>query len=152
LILSFGGVFYTQDNFDELEEAGKAPKITHHVMDRPLPKSKKGNFEYVQPQYIVDSINNLFLLPTSQYRPGVPPPPHMSPFIDNEKEGYVPQRQKEIMHLKGEEVVESESEDEAEEEASVKEDSKKDDEGDEYMSDEDDQEPVKKDNGKKSKK
>jgi pescadillo protein len=47
-------------------------------------------------------------LPTSQYKPGVPPPAHLSPFIDNEKEGYVPLRQKEIMHLKGEDVVESE--------------------------------------------
>ena len=46
-------------------------KITHICMDRPvgagsLDKSK----EYVQPQYIVDSINNLFLLPTKPYQPG----------------------------------------------------------------------------------
>ena len=60
----------------------------------------------------MDSINNLYLLPTSQYKPGAPPPAHMSPFVDNETEGYVPMRQKEIQHLKGEEVVESENEDE----------------------------------------
>ena len=52
------------------------------------------------------------MLPTSQYKPGAPPPAHMSPFVDNETEGYVPMRQKEIQHLKGEEVVESENEDE----------------------------------------
>lgn len=52
------------------------------------------------------------MLPTSQYKPGCPPPAHLSPFIDNEAEGYVPMRHKEIQHLKGEEVVESESEDE----------------------------------------
>lgn len=56
---------------------------------------------------MIDSINNLFLLPTSAYRPGNPPPPHLSPFIDNQKEGYVPMRQKEIQHLKGEEIVDS---------------------------------------------
>jgi pescadillo protein len=83
-------------------------------MDRPVGATllnKLKNKEFVQPQYVADSINNLFLLPTSAYRPGVPPPPHLSPFIDNVKEGYVPTRQKEIMHLKGEEVVESDEED-----------------------------------------
>ena len=94
-------------------------KITHYVMDRPLNATilnKFKNKEFVQPQYLADSINNLFLLPTSGYRPGIPPPPHLSPFIDNEKEGYVPTRQKEIMHLKGEEVIESDDESESEEE------------------------------------
>lgn len=81
-------------------------KITHHVMDRPI-KNKKNNREYVQPQYLVDSINNLFLLPTAQYTPGTAPPPHLSPFIDGKLEGYVPLREKEILHLKGEEVIES---------------------------------------------
>ena len=61
---------------------------------------------------MIDSINNLFLLPTSQYKPGVPPPAHLSPFIDNEAEGYVPMRHKEIQHLKGEEVVESDDDEE----------------------------------------
>ena len=40
----------------------------------------------------------------------------MSPFVDDSREGYVPQRQKEINALKGE-VVEDESEEEAEEES-----------------------------------
>jgi len=63
------------------------------------------NKEFIQPQYIMDSINSLYLLPTSQYKPGTAPPAHLSPFVDNEQEGYVPMRQKEIQHLKGEEVV-----------------------------------------------
>lgn len=104
LILSFGGNFVTQD-----EESDA--KITHHVMDRPLAK-KEANVEYIQPQYIVDSLNNLFLLPTSQYMPGATLPAHLSPFVDNQKEGYTPNRGKEIAHLKGEEVVESEEEEE----------------------------------------
>lgn len=44
-------------------------RITHVCMDRPIAKVNKSK-EYVQPQYIVDSINNLFLLPTKPYLPG----------------------------------------------------------------------------------
>lgn len=110
LVMSFGGTFLTQDDVDE----NSSLKYTHHVIDRPL-KHKQANIEYVQPQYVVDCLNNLFLLPTGQYAPGAALPAHLSPFIDNEKEGYVPDRQKEIAHLKGEEIVDSESESEAEE-------------------------------------
>lgn len=63
LILSFGGSFVLQDDDDSLEG------VTHVCMDRPVTSSEKG-IEYVSPQYIVDSINNLFLLPTKPYMPG----------------------------------------------------------------------------------
>lgn len=48
------------------------------------------------------------MLPASQYKPGSPPPPHLSPFVDNKLEGYIPKRQEEINELKGitEEVYE----------------------------------------------
>lgn len=104
LILSFGGDYILQDDLPEGEkELAKAmKKITHICMDRPAgagaqDKSK----EYVQPQYIVDSINNLFLLPTKPYQPGQAAPAHLSPFIDNEEEGYMPDRQREINSLAG---------------------------------------------------
>jgi pescadillo protein len=109
LVLSFGGAFLTQDDLDSNSKA----KYTHHVLDR-LSFAKTTNVEYIQPQYLIDSLNNLFLLPTSQYGPGTPLPAHLSPFVDNAKEGYIPNRAKEISHLKGEEVVESESEEEEE--------------------------------------
>jgi pescadillo len=105
--MSFGGQFLSSDQDDS--------SATHFVMDRPLSDSymnARQTKEFIQPQYIVDCINNLYLLPTSQYKPGVPPPAHLSPFIDNVQEGYIPMRHKEIQHLKGEEVLESESEDE----------------------------------------
>lgn len=35
LVLSFGGAFYTQDEFESME--GDRPKITHHILDRPIP-------------------------------------------------------------------------------------------------------------------
>jgi len=75
-------------------------RVTHVCMDRPIVSSDKSK-EYVQPQYIVDSINNLFLLPTKPYLPGIAAPAHLSPFIDNEAEGYMPDRQREINSLAG---------------------------------------------------
>ena len=45
-------------------------RVTHVCMDRPVVDLDKSK-EYVQPQYIVDSINNLFLLPTKPYLPGI---------------------------------------------------------------------------------
>lgn len=108
LILSFGGSYATEEDVEYL----KTHKVTHHVIDRPLAGAKLDSTkEYVQPQWIADSLNNLFLLPTQTYRPGQAPPPHLSPFVDNSKEGYVPTRQKEINQLKGE-IVESEEEEE----------------------------------------
>lgn len=61
LVLSFGGNYLTLDDLDENPDV--KIKITHHVMDRGLPSRKENNREYVQPQYIIDSLNNLFLLP-----------------------------------------------------------------------------------------
>lgn len=105
LLLSFGGDFVVQDDLpeDEAEAAKILKRVTHICMDRPLPVGEqpaKGK-EYVQPQYIVDCINNLFLLPTKPYLPGVAAPAHLSPFIDNVAEGYMPDRQREINALAG---------------------------------------------------
>ncbi len=72
LILSFGGDFILQDELpeDEDETAKIMKRVTHICLDRPVGSNDKSK-EYVQPQYIVDSINNLFLLPTKAYMPGV---------------------------------------------------------------------------------
>ena len=55
---------------DEGESAKVMKRITHFCMDRPTTDVDKSK-EYIQPQYIVDSINNLFLLPTKPYLPGI---------------------------------------------------------------------------------
>jgi len=73
-------------------------RITHHVIDRPqLPSSTAGlpQRAFIQPQWVVDCINKLTLLPTEEYGPGKTLPPHLSPFVDDEEVrrqgGYLPQ-------------------------------------------------------------
>lgn len=116
-IKSFGGkVLYDIDNFES--ENYNDNSITHVITDRnanQIPKLL--NREYVQPQWICDSINNSILLPISDYLPGNSLPPHLSPFVNDVKEGYIPDRMKDIMKMKGEyeEVGEDEFEDSEEE-------------------------------------
>merc|ERR1712166_1358448 len=91
--------------------------ITHHIVDRPkllssydsLPKSR----EFIQPQWILDCSNFMFLLPINKYGMGKPLPPHLSPWVDNEEEGYTPAYAEEINKLKnGEEPTEEVEEEE----------------------------------------
>lgn len=78
-----------------------ADHITHHVIDRPLEQvAVRPGREYVQPQWVFDCLNEGLLLPIADYAPGKPPPPHLSPFVDHEQEGYVPGRREELSKLK----------------------------------------------------
>jgi len=72
-------------------------KVTHHIVDRP-PDSfeQRPGREYVQPQWVFDSFNTGCQLPIAPYAPGRAPPPHLSPFVDDKAEGYVP-RQREVL-------------------------------------------------------
>lgn len=100
------------------------PTITHHIVDRPkllstydsLPKSR----EYVQPQWILDCTNFMFILPIAKYGVGHRLPPHLSPWVDNEEEGYTPAYAEEINKLKNGESVEVIEDDEAEKENKIK--------------------------------
>jgi hypothetical protein len=88
------------------------PSITHHIVDRPklptgyesLPKSR----EFIQPQWLLDCSNFMFILPISKYRMGEELPPHLSPWVDNEEEGHKPAYVEEIERLKNGETVEME--------------------------------------------
>lgn len=90
------------------------PSITHHVVDRPklpssydsLPKSR----EFVQPQFILDCANFQFLLPIAKYGVGATLPPHLSPWVDDEEEGYKPAYAEEVERLKNGETVEADTE------------------------------------------
>ena len=58
------------------------PRITHQICDRGrLPDAIVPGRKYVQPQWIVDSINHGVLLDESEYIPGADLPPHLSPFV-----------------------------------------------------------------------
>jgi pescadillo protein len=71
--------------------------ITHQVVDRPADQIEtRPGREYVQPQWVFDSFNTGVALPIAPYAPGRAPPPHLSPFVNDKAEGYVP-RQREIL-------------------------------------------------------
>lgn len=72
------------------------------------------NTDYIQPQWICDSINFSVLLPIREYLPGAKLPPHLSPFTDFKQSDFIPNRLKEIRRIKGE--VEEWSVDEEEQE------------------------------------
>ncbi|GKY96137.1 hypothetical protein MPSEU_000573800 [Mayamaea pseudoterrestris] len=100
--LAYGGNFGWEG--DESPISSKDPSITHHIVDRPklqasyesLPNSR----EFVQPQWIIDCANNMFILPVAKYAVGASLPPHLSPWVDNDEEGYKPAYAEEIERLK----------------------------------------------------
>eukprot|EP00746_Dinoflagellata_sp_MGD_P167045 gnl/MRDRNA2_/MRDRNA2_97361_c0_seq1.p1 gnl/MRDRNA2_/MRDRNA2_97361_c0~~gnl/MRDRNA2_/MRDRNA2_97361_c0_seq1.p1 ORF type:complete len:580 (+),score=172.77 gnl/MRDRNA2_/MRDRNA2_97361_c0_seq1:62-1801(+) len=72
--------------------------VTHQIVDRPPSQlDMKPGREYVQPQWVLDSFNTGCQLPVAPYAPGKAPPPHLSPFVDDQAEGYVP-RQREVLN------------------------------------------------------
>jgi len=88
------------------------PRITHQVVDRPpmvaLPAGPDDDTEmagqvtarhtagrvpgriYIQPQYVWDCINAGKLLKTDVYAPGAMLPPHLSPWVKVDSNGYDP--------------------------------------------------------------
>lgn len=78
-----------------------SPTITHHVTDRgSMPKDAVLTRQYIQPQWVFDCCNEQFLLPCSEYAPSAKLPAHLSPFVDDEAEGYVPKRREQINRMK----------------------------------------------------
>lgn len=107
--------------------SAKTSSITHHIVDRPklpkdyenLPKSR----EFVQPQWILDCSNFMVLMPIAKYAVGAALPPHLSPWVDNEEEGYKPAYAEEIERIKaGESVDTIAADNEADNESSSSED------------------------------
>ena len=60
--------------------------ITHHVVDRPLQQEQVDGREYVQPQWIFDSVNARMRLPVDLYGPGKPLPVRLGLGEDDKRE------------------------------------------------------------------
>ncbi|KAH0984695.1 hypothetical protein GBA52_011872 [Prunus armeniaca] len=88
VIPAFGGTVSWEGDGAPFEENDES--ITHQIVDRPMHGRQTLAREYVQPQWVYDCINARIILPTGGYLAGRDPPPHLSPFVDNEAEGYVP--------------------------------------------------------------
>eukprot|EP01126_Amoeba_proteus_P041037 TRINITY_DN4403_c0_g1_i5.p1 TRINITY_DN4403_c0_g1~~TRINITY_DN4403_c0_g1_i5.p1 ORF type:complete len:426 (+),score=134.07 TRINITY_DN4403_c0_g1_i5:145-1422(+) len=88
VISCFGGtVFWDGSSIEETSEL-----ITHQVIDRPkLLSSPISSREYIQPQWVYDSINTRVKIPVEAYGVGAKLPPHLSPFVDDVAQGYVPE-------------------------------------------------------------
>jgi hypothetical protein len=101
-IKSFGGVVGWENEASPFKHDD--PRITHQVVDRPvqgfLQTQTHASREYIQPQWVFDSINAEILLPTSSYKADSKLPPHLSPFVNDDNEGYLPKYREEILKLK----------------------------------------------------
>ncbi|RKO94953.1 hypothetical protein CAUPRSCDRAFT_13228, partial [Caulochytrium protostelioides] len=96
VIKSFGGRVGWESLDDK--DASISPdddRITHMVVDRPLVASiaatRRTDREYIQPQWIYDSVNAGTLLPTTDYLQGATLPPPLSPFVTYRAGDYVPE-------------------------------------------------------------
>lgn len=97
VISAFGGMVSWEGDGSPYKEADQG--ITHQIVDRPTQGHIFLSREYVQPQWVYDCVNARMILPTVAYLVGRVPPPHLSPFVDNEAEGYVPDYAETIKRL-----------------------------------------------------
>jgi len=111
VIRCFGGSvswdksLYVGSTFDEDDQS-----ITHQIVDREDIKSKFLNRYYVQPQWVYDCVNARMLLPVQDYFIGATLPPHLSPFVEETHEDYIPPEKLALRNLQSGVVNEEEDE------------------------------------------
>lgn len=86
---------------DVTAQQAQSPIFTHQIVDRPKLSNFVASRQYAQPQWVFDSFNERFLLPCAPYAPGQALPPHLSPFVDDSKEGYVPDQRNQLRQWAG---------------------------------------------------
>jgi pescadillo protein len=93
IVRAFGG----QVSWDGGSIAETSNQITHQIVDRGVePANRRVDREYIQPQWLFDCVNARILLPVDIYGPTAKLPPHLSPFVDSETDGYTPEFQQKI--------------------------------------------------------
>ncbi|XP_052871925.1 pescadillo homolog [Anopheles cruzii] len=106
IIRSFGGRvswdkrLFVGATFEESDET-----ITHQIVDRPSLEKQYISRDYIQPQWLFDSVNQRRLLPTNQYFIGAVLPPHLSPFTRDDVL-YVPPEELRLQEQQGTEGAE----------------------------------------------
>ena len=79
------------------------------MVDRPTQGHRFLSRQYVQPQWVLDAANWRVLPDPARYAPGVKPPPHLSPFVNDDDEGYVPDYAAELRRLQARQWVADQS-------------------------------------------
>lgn len=110
IILSHGGKVGWES--DDTTIGIKDKSITHHIIDRPTTMIPANfydglphNREFIQPQWVLDSSNFVVRLPPSKYAVGVPLPPHLSPWVNDDEEGYKPKYKEDIERVKNGDIM-----------------------------------------------
>ena len=74
IVKSFGGEVCWEGEGSPIDVDEEKDKITHVIMDRPLPNDQKPaaeiSREFVVPQWVCDCANYRILIPTEKYFPG----------------------------------------------------------------------------------
>ncbi|KAK5644361.1 hypothetical protein RI129_005661 [Pyrocoelia pectoralis] len=81
--VSWDKLLFVGSTFDEDDET-----ITYQIVDRPIVDKQFISRYYVQPQWVYDCINARELLPVNKYFIGEVLPPHLSPFVDKDRDSY----------------------------------------------------------------
>eukprot|EP00727_Mastigamoeba_balamuthi_P012895 m51a1_g8228 putative pescadillo homolog (651) ;mRNA; r:24152-26650 len=98
VIRAMGGSVSWEGEHTPYKESAR--DITHAIIDRDTLQKRIFGREYVQPQWVFDCVNEGVLLPVDKYGPACELPPHLSPFVNDAKRGYIPERRKELNELK----------------------------------------------------
>jgi len=113
--------------------------ITHQITDRPKSDRQFLSRYYVQPQWVFDCVNARCLLPVEDYFQDSILPPHLSPFVEETEDDYIPP-EKAKMNDPDSAVVEEEQEEEEESEDETEENEEEDEIIEDDNEEEDDQE------------
>jgi len=73
--------------------------ITYQIVDRPNVQKQYLTRNYVQPQFVYDCTNAATLLDCQKYLPDVDLPPHVSPFLRDVENWYVPPEEEVLRNL-----------------------------------------------------